>query len=237
MSSNTALSTSTSTQSLTLPFDAGAIETYEWLKRNRFFCLAEQLCDYTAEDLRRLSRDDLIHLCDFKDGIRLYNLIHMPEISTTKLTIFITLDGNGKYMEFFFFENLILMLFNILEHYALYFKHLTVEEFREKLTESLKNNLDQLDSNGGGGVGTGISGRSGISSSGTGGGGAAGYDGIIRLRNVHMTGPSGIRVKLTNNVIQNMKNESIYSCLVTKGNYSKSNLKKIQIKFFHFQIS
>lgn len=121
------------------------------------------------------------------------------------------------------------MFFYTLEHYALYFKHLTVEEFREKLTESLKNNLDQID---GGGTGGGlvISGSSGIGGTGsnvTGGG----YDGVIRLRNVHMTGPSGIRVKLTNNVIQNMKNESIYSCLVTKGDLMGIIIENIKLKF------
>ena len=40
-----------------------------------------------------------------------------------------------------------------------------------------------------------------------------------RLRNIHMTGPNGIRVKLTNEVLQNMKNESIYRCLLTKGKF------------------
>lgn len=79
-----------------LSANAGAIETYEWLKRNRFFRLAEQLCDFTGDDLRRLSRDDFIQLCDLKDGIRLFNLLHTPEGPATKLTIFITFDGNGK---------------------------------------------------------------------------------------------------------------------------------------------
>lgn len=78
-----------------LSASAGAIETYEWLKKNRFFRLAEQLCEYTAEDLRRLSRNDLIQLCDLKDGIRLFNLIHSDETTLTKLTIFVTVDGNG----------------------------------------------------------------------------------------------------------------------------------------------
>lgn len=78
-----------------LSANAGAIETYEWLKRNRFFRLAEQLCDYTAKDLGRLTRNDLIQLCDLKDGIRLYNMIHFPDNSPTKLTVFITINGNG----------------------------------------------------------------------------------------------------------------------------------------------
>lgn len=87
---------SSSSSSSHLSANAGAIETYEWLKRNRFFRLAEQLCDFTGDDLRRLSRDDFIQLCDLKDGIRLFNLLHTPEGPATKLTIFISFDGNGK---------------------------------------------------------------------------------------------------------------------------------------------
>ncbi|KAH9423360.1 hypothetical protein DERP_003639 [Dermatophagoides pteronyssinus] len=172
-----------------LALDSGAIETYEWLKRNRFFRLAEQLCDYTAEDLRRLSRDDLIQLCDFKDGIRLYNLIHMPEISATKLTIFITFDGN--------------------EHYALYFKHLTMEEFREKLIECMYNN------NIFGNFNTEQQQQQQSSEHHQ---QQHSIDSMIltRLRNIHMTGPNSIRIKLTNDVLQNMKNESIYRCLLNK---------------------
>lgn len=165
--------------------NAGAIETYEWLKRNRFFRLAEQLCDYTADDLRRLTRDDLIQICDLKDGIRLYNMIHAPEGPSTKLTIFITIDNSGM-----FFINLLLLYFLMIffsfilysEHYALYFKTLTVEEFREKLTESFQ-------------------------------------DSSIKLRNLHVIGPNGIRVRLTSNVIENMKNESIYQCALNKGKF------------------
>lgn len=40
---------------------------------------------------------------------------------------------------------------------------------------------------------------------------------LTRLRNIHMTGPNSIRIKLTNDVLQNMKNESIYRCLLNKG--------------------
>lgn len=135
--------------------NAGAIETYEWLKRNRFFRLAEQLADFTGDDLRRLSRDDFIQLCDLKDGIRLFNLLHTPEGPATKLTIFISFDGN--------------------EHYALYFKTFSTEEFREKLLEAFQ-------------------------------------DPSIKLRQLHIIGPNGIRVKITNNVIANIRNESIYQC-------------------------
>lgn len=54
------------------------------------------MCEYTADDLKRLSRSDLVQLCDLKDGIRLYNLIHCDESASTKLTIFVTVDGNGR---------------------------------------------------------------------------------------------------------------------------------------------
>lgn len=69
------------------------------------------------------------------------------------------------------------------EHYALYFKTFSIEEFREKLLESFQ-------------------------------------DPTIKLRHLHIIGPNGIRVKITNNVIANIRNESIYQCelLSVEGN-------------------
>ncbi|CAG2114708.1 unnamed protein product, partial [Medioppia subpectinata] len=112
-----------------------------------------------AEDLRRLSRDDLIQICGVSDGIRLYNTIHAIP-STTRLTIFVTTDGKV--------------------HNGIYLKILTEEELRHRLTETL-----------------GIVGQT--------------------LRHIYLIGPNDIRIKLTNNVVMNMKNESIYSCCVDKG--------------------
>ena len=78
-----------------LPANADAFETYEWLKRNRFYLLAEQLRDYTAQDLMLLSRNDLKELCEPKDSIRLYNMLHCSNTGTVKLNIFVTLNGTG----------------------------------------------------------------------------------------------------------------------------------------------
>lgn len=45
---------------------------------------------------------------------------------------------------------------------------------------------------------------------------AFGINGIY-LKNIFLFGPNGIKIQLTNSVIQNMKNESIYNCNVEKG--------------------
>jgi len=39
----------------------------------------------------------------------------------------------------------------------------------------------------------------------------------VNLKNLYLIGPNNIKIKLTNSVIQNMKNESIYSCSFDKG--------------------
>jgi hypothetical protein len=41
----------------------------------------------------------------------------------------------------------------------------------------------------------------------------------ITVRNIYLIGPNDIRIMLTNNVVLNMKNESIYSCTIDKGFY------------------
>ncbi|CAG2173071.1 unnamed protein product [Oppiella nova] len=114
--------------------------------------------NFSSEDLRRLSRDDLIQICGLSDGIRLYNTIHAIQ-STTRLTIFVTTDGKV--------------------HNGIYLKSLTHEELRHRLIEAL-----------------GITG--------------------ITVRNIYLIGPNDIRIMLTNNVVLNMKNESIYSCTIDK---------------------
>ncbi|CAG2173070.1 unnamed protein product, partial [Oppiella nova] len=99
-----------------LPSDATPTETYEWLNRNRFHRLTDVLMNFSSEDLRRLSRDDLIQICGLSDGIRLYNTIHAIQ-STTRLTIFVTTDGKV--------------------HNGIYLKSLTHEELRHRLIEAL----------------------------------------------------------------------------------------------------
>jgi hypothetical protein len=39
----------------------------------------------------------------------------------------------------------------------------------------------------------------------------------VNLKNLYLIGPNNIKIRLTNSVIQNMKNESIYNCSFDKG--------------------
>lgn len=89
------------------PSNATAVDTYHWLRKHRFYQLAERLCEYTADDLKRLSKNDLLELCDRKDGLRLYNLIHLPEGGSTKLKVFITFDAEGKLCFFYSFFSIV----------------------------------------------------------------------------------------------------------------------------------
>lgn len=77
-----------------LPDDADAATTSQWLVANRFHRVVATLAEFTAEDLRDMKREELIELCEAKDGIRLYNRLHKAK--TNKLTIFISLNCSGK---------------------------------------------------------------------------------------------------------------------------------------------
>ena len=78
-----------------LPSDATTAETYEWLTKNRFHRLTDVLMNFSSDDLRRLSREDLIQICGISDGIRLFNSIHAIQ-GATRLTVFVTSDGKGR---------------------------------------------------------------------------------------------------------------------------------------------
>ena len=56
--------------------DATIESTQNWLEANRFTRFLHLFTNYSAIDMLKLSRDDLIDLCDKSEGIRLFNAIH-----------------------------------------------------------------------------------------------------------------------------------------------------------------
>lgn len=53
------------------------LETRQWLHNNRFGQYLNLFANFSAEDLLRMSRKDLIEICGPGDGIRLFNLLRM----------------------------------------------------------------------------------------------------------------------------------------------------------------
>ncbi|KAF2344403.1 hypothetical protein FHG87_024841 [Trinorchestia longiramus] len=56
--------------------DESAVQIQLWLKHHRFTSLAATFANFTATDILRLSRSELIEICGLADGIRLFNTLH-----------------------------------------------------------------------------------------------------------------------------------------------------------------
>lgn len=65
-------------QTATYPLeaDASAADTQLWLLAHRFNNIASTFANFTATDILRLSRAEVIEICGLVDGIRLFNTLH-----------------------------------------------------------------------------------------------------------------------------------------------------------------
>ncbi|XP_066595125.1 transcription factor CP2-like protein 1 isoform X2 [Prorops nasuta] len=137
-----------------LPSDANAAETSAWLRASRFSAFESTFASFSASDILRLSRDDLIQICGLADGIRLFNALH-SKAPTPKLTLYFSLEGNSSIWR------------------VAYLDSFTTTTLTNKLLSTLNLSHD-------------------------------------RLHSVLFLGPQGIHVLVTNELIANMKDESMY---------------------------
>ncbi|XP_043910988.1 transcription factor CP2-like protein 1 isoform X1 [Protopterus annectens] len=64
-------------------------ETQQWLLKNRFSNYCRMFSNFTAADLLKLSRDDVIQICGPADGIRLFNALKSRSVRP-RLTVYIS---------------------------------------------------------------------------------------------------------------------------------------------------
>ncbi|KAL0122507.1 hypothetical protein PUN28_007307 [Cardiocondyla obscurior] len=155
-----------------LPPDANATQTTAWLRASRFNAFESTFASFSASDILRLSREDLIQICGVADGIRLFNTLH-SKAPTPKLTLYFSLEGNGALWR------------------VAYLDSLTSTALTNKLLNALNLPHD-------------------------------------RLHSVLFLGPQGIHVLVTDELVANMKDESMY--LVETIKDSTSERYKLLIK-------
>ncbi|XP_011873323.1 PREDICTED: transcription factor CP2-like protein 1 isoform X1 [Vollenhovia emeryi] len=137
-----------------LPPDANATQTTAWLRASRFNAFESTFASFSASDILRLSREDLIQICGVADGIRLFNTLH-SKAPTPKLTLYFSLEGNGSLWR------------------VAYLDSLTGTALTNKLLNALNLPHD-------------------------------------RLHSILFLGPQGIHVLITDELVANMKDESMY---------------------------
>ncbi|KAI4478264.1 hypothetical protein M0802_014555 [Mischocyttarus mexicanus] len=144
-----------------LPPDANTMETSTWLRASRFNAFESTFANFSASDILRLSRDDLIQICGLADGIRLFNALHSKP-PTPKLTLYFSVEGNGSLWRVAYLDNL------------------TSNALTNKLINTLSLPKD-------------------------------------RLHSVLILGPQGIHVLITDELVANMKDDSMYFVETIKG--------------------
>ncbi|CAL7950686.1 unnamed protein product [Xylocopa violacea] len=145
--------------------DANAAQTTAWLRAARFSAFESTFASFSASDILRLSRDDLIQICGLADGIRLFNALH-SKAPTPKLTLYFSLEDNGSLWR------------------VAYLDSLTSSGLMNKLLNTLSLPHD-------------------------------------RLHSVLFLGPQGIHVLVTDELVANMKDESMYFVETIKDNASE----------------
>ncbi len=87
-----------------LPSSASAETVSAWLSANRYSSsIARELRDFSARDLLRLSREDLVAICGLASGIRLFNDLHLTVVAPSA-TFYVAPRGSREYSALFLEE-------------------------------------------------------------------------------------------------------------------------------------
>ncbi|XP_046417567.1 transcription factor CP2 isoform X2 [Neodiprion fabricii] len=165
----------TTTSPTSLSPEANASQTSSWLRAGRFHSFESTFASFSASDILRLSRDDLIQICGLADGIRLFNALHSKPPSP-RLTLYLSAEGSGALWR------------------AVYLDTLTSSALAVKVHTALGAHGPPQD----------------------------------RLHSVVILGPQGIHVLVTDDLVANMKDESMYVVETVKD--ANSDRYKILLK-------
>uniref|UniRef100_G1QAC2 Grh/CP2 DB domain-containing protein n=1 Tax=Myotis lucifugus TaxID=59463 RepID=G1QAC2_MYOLU len=79
---------------------ASILETQQWLHRHRFSSYCRTLANFTGTDLLKLTRQDLIQICGAADGIRLFNTLRArPRPIRHRLTLYVAQEASRQEKE------------------------------------------------------------------------------------------------------------------------------------------
>ncbi|XP_075168076.1 transcription factor CP2 like gemini isoform X2 [Haematobia irritans] len=193
--------------SITIMPESTPVQVTQWLTYHRLTSYLSTFAQFSGADIMRMSKEDLIQICGLADGIRMFNILRAKAI-TPRLTLYVSLDGSN--------------------YNAIYLISNTAKELLQKLFKlpgfyecvAMKSSASL---NGGGG---GIMENSSPFHSWSGGGmhskysgsGSSIYNDVNSKSLIYITGPSGIHVAITDEVLTNeIKDGSLYGLEVQNG--------------------
>ncbi|XP_058125930.1 uncharacterized protein LOC131267162 isoform X2 [Anopheles coustani] len=187
----------------------------QWLAVHRLSAYSKTFAQFSGSDILRMSKEDLCKICGLADGIRMFNILHSKAI-TPRLTIYVSFEANI--------------------YHAIFLHSNTIPELVQNLSK-IPGFLEAINAmnnsaSGSSEAGLGWSGAFGGRSGGSGGvlklsngmGGRHGIDGhlstpspssppisssssVAKLQ-LLINGPGGIQVLLTEDVLNNVKDET-----------------------------
>lgn len=204
--------------------DSGPAMLTQWLSYHRLSTYSKTFSQFSGSDLLRMSKDDLCKICGLADGIRMFNILHSKAIAP-RLTIYVCFEGTM--------------------YHAIYLRGNTISELVHKLqkipgfTDALQGMNASSDNSGSPWLGNYQRAMKSTAAAGTGPSGNK-YSGVTisdahtsvpspsspissssippRI-NLLVNGPNGVHVLLTEDVLNNIKDESLFQLEVkTNGN-------------------
>lgn len=73
--------------------DTNPIALAQWLSYHRLGAYTKTFSQFSGSDLLRMSKDDLCKICGLADGIRMFNILHSKAI-TPRLTLYVCFEGS-----------------------------------------------------------------------------------------------------------------------------------------------
>ncbi|XP_055847759.1 putative uncharacterized protein DDB_G0286901 isoform X2 [Episyrphus balteatus] len=183
-------------QSPNIMAESTPAQVTQWLTYHRLTTYVSTFAHFSGSDILRMSKEDLIQICGLADGIRMFNILHAKAIAP-RLTIYISLDGNSY--------NAIYLTSNLS-------KELSQKIFKLPGFYELSANSSNMN----GGVDGGVYPGWGMQSKYSGSGSNIFND--ASKTPVYITGPSGVHVTITDEVLNNeIKDGSLFALEVQNG--------------------
>lgn len=191
--------------------DSNPAALAQWLSYHRLGAYAKTFSQFSGSDLLRMSKDDLCKICGLADGIRMFNILHSKPI-TPRLTLYVCFEGS-TYRAVYLHSNTISELTHNLQNIpgfldAVQCSHSTENSnpWASNYQRALKNAVNgpaggnKYSSVTTSDVHTSVpSPSSPISSS-----------SLPPRPNLLINGPNGVNVLLTEDVLNNIKDESLF---------------------------
>lgn len=180
----------------------------QWLAVHRLSAYAKTFAQFSGSDLLRMSKEDLCKICGLADGIRMFNILHSKAI-TPRLTIYVSFQTN-IYHAIYLHSNTIPELVQNLSKIPGFLEAINALNTPNSTTSDAAlwsgtfgtRTSGKLPGTNGTGSGVQLSvpsPSSPISSS----------SGIAKLQ-LLIKGPNGIQVLLTEDVLNNIKDETLF---------------------------